>query len=80
MAGKKPAKPMAGQSRQTVQDPAVYGSIVKFIGTKASPCICGACKRSIVRGIVRAKGDSFFCSATCAKYDWAKSQTTPLDS
>jgi hypothetical protein len=77
MAGKKPSKPMTTQSKQVVQDPAIYGSLIKFIGTKSSRCICEVCNRSIVRGIVRVKADLFFCSASCARDDWSKSQTAP---
>ena len=67
MAGKKPAKPMAGQSKQPVQDPAVYGTPMMYIGMKTSPSECATCGKNTVRGIVRHKNDSFFCSAGCAK-------------
>ena len=36
MAGKKPAKAMAGQTKQLVLDPAIYGISVKYFGTKNS--------------------------------------------
>ena len=74
MAGKKPAKPIAGQNRTVVQDPAIYGSIIKFVGMKSSPCVCSQCGRETIRGIVRIKTDIFFCSATCAKNHWTQSQ------
>lgn len=67
MAGKKPAKPMAGQSKQVVLDTAVYGSQIKYIGTKNSPTTCPSCGRQTIRGMVRQKGSDFFCSAVCAK-------------
>lgn len=67
MAGKKPAKPMAGQSKQIVQDPAVYGTMMMYIGSKQSPCKCAKCGKETVRGMVRYKGDAFLCSETCAK-------------
>lgn len=67
MAGKKPAKPMAGQGKQVELDPQIYGQLVKFIGTKDAPCSCTNCGRSIVRGMVRLLGDKYFCSVTCMK-------------
>lgn len=67
MSGKKPAKPIAGQSRQQIQDPAVYGSVVKYIGSKGSPCKCHKCGKETVRGVMRQKADLMFCSASCAK-------------
>jgi hypothetical protein len=67
MAGKKPAKPMAGQSKQVVLDPAVYGISVKYIGTKNSPMICSNCKRTSVRGMIRVRGEEMLCSLRCAE-------------
>lgn len=67
MAGKKPAKPMAGQSKQTVLDPAIYGQLVKYVGSKSTPCSCKSCGNKTIRGMVRLKGENFFCSETCAK-------------
>lgn len=67
MAGKKPAKPMAGQTKQTVLDPSVYGTLIKYIGDKTSPCTCSVCGNSTIRGMVRMKGEKYFCSSTCAK-------------
>ena len=66
MAGKKPAKPMAGQSKQPVQDPAIYGSPTRFIGYKNSSCSCGKCGKLTVRGMVRVKNETYYCSARCA--------------
>jgi hypothetical protein len=79
MAGKKPAKPMAGQAKQKVQDPEVYGSLVKFIGSKQSPCTCTQCGRQVVRGMVRMRKESFFCSANCAKADWQATQQPTVE-
>jgi len=68
MPGKKPAKPIAGQNRTApVLDPAVYGSLVKFYGSKNAKCKCGTCAREVVSGMVREKGGAFYCSAVCAK-------------
>jgi len=67
MAAKKPAKPMAGQTRPAPQDPEIFGSLIKFMGTKQSPCTCGECGRQVIRGIVRVKKETFYCSSTCAK-------------
>jgi hypothetical protein len=70
MAGKKPAKPMAGQSKQVVQDPEIFGSLIKFYGSKDAYCICSQCSKKIARGMVRARKDLFFCSSTCAKVNY----------
>lgn len=68
MAGKKPAKPIAGQSKSTaVLDPATYGSLIKFHGSKNAKCSCGTCAKEIVSGMVREKGGAFYCSTVCAK-------------
>lgn len=66
MAGKKPAKAMAGQTKQVVLDPAVYGSQIKYMGSKNSPCTCPSCGKKTIRGMVRQKGEDFFCSLVCA--------------
>jgi len=67
MAAKKPAKPMANQVKQVVKDPAIYGSSIMYIGSKNTPNKCPKCGKHTVRGMVRHKGDAFFCSETCAK-------------
>lgn len=67
MAGKKPAKPMAGQSKQTTLDPSIYGQTIKVFGSKSSPTSCNKCGRSVIRGMMRTLGDKFYCSITCMK-------------
>lgn len=67
MAGKKPAKPIAGQSKQPSRDTEKYGSLIQYIGFKQAPSICFQCGRQTIRGIIRMKGDISFCSDTCAK-------------
>ena len=67
MAGKKPAKPIAGQSRQVIQDPAIFGQLVKFQGFAGSGATCGCCSRVVIKGMVRIKNDNYYCSAGCAK-------------
>jgi hypothetical protein len=79
MAAKKPAKPMAGQTRAVAQDPEIYGSLIKFIGSKQSTCTCTQCGRQVVRGMVRIKKEVFFCSATCAKADWQANQQPTVE-
>jgi hypothetical protein len=79
MAAKKPAKAVAGQVRAVVQDPEIYGSLTRLVGTKQSPCTCGECGRQLIRGIVRLKKETFFCSATCAKNDWSKNQQPTVE-
>ena len=66
MAPKKPAKPIAGQVKQAVKDPAIYGQQTMFWGTKISPTTCPQCARKMVRGMVRVKQDKIYCSETCA--------------
>jgi len=67
MAGKKPAKPIAGQSRQVVQDPAVYGQPVKVYGSASAYSECAECGNKTIRGMIRVKGDKNYCSVGCAK-------------
>lgn len=67
MAGKKPAKPMAGQNKKADLDPSIYGQLIKFVGSKDAQCSCTKCGRSVVRGMVRILGDNFYCSITCMK-------------
>jgi hypothetical protein len=67
MASKKPAKPMAGQSKQVTLDPAIYGTTIKYMGDKNSPVSCSHCRRSIVRGMIRLRGQEYICSLTCAE-------------
>jgi hypothetical protein len=67
MAGKKPAKAMAGQTKQLVLDPAIYGISVKYFGTKNSPMVCPNCKRTSVRGMIRVRGEEMLCSLRCAE-------------
>jgi hypothetical protein len=67
MAGKKPAKPMAGQGKQVALDPSIYGQAIKISGSKASSTSCNKCGRSVIRGMMRILGDNFYCSITCMK-------------
>jgi hypothetical protein len=66
MAGKRPAKPIAGQSKQTIQDPAIYGIQVRFLGSKNSGSICSKCNKETIRGMIRVKNEKNYCSAGCA--------------
>lgn len=65
MASKKPAKPIAGQAKQPVQDPAIYGSLLMFSGSKNAACSCAKCGKLTVRGMVRVKNDNYYCSIRC---------------
>ena len=74
MAGKKPAKAMAGQSKgQVALDPAIYGIAVKFYGSKTSPVVCAWCNKTSVRGMIRLRGEERLCSLRCAE------QSTKMD-
>ena len=65
MAPKKPAKPIAGQVKQAVKDPAIYGQQTMFWGSKSSPTTCAHCDKKMVRGMVRVKQDKIYCSERC---------------
>ena len=65
MAPKKPAKPIAGQVKQAVKDPAIYGQQTMFWGTKSSPGACAQCERKMVRGMVRVKQEKIYCCEKC---------------
>lgn len=74
MAGKKPAKPMAGQAKQQILDPSIYGTQVKYLGDKSSATVCPTCGRSTIRGMVRMKGAEFYCSVRCISATIVKAQ------
>jgi hypothetical protein len=65
MAGKKPVKPMAGQTKQAILDPAIYGVQIKYYGVKGSPSMCPSCGKETIKGMVRLKNESFYCSLGC---------------
>jgi hypothetical protein len=67
MAGKKPAKPMAGQSKTPVLDPAIYGAKIRFIGIGGSTAECGTCRSITKNGMMRYKGEKFYCNTKCAE-------------
>lgn len=76
MAGKKPAKPMAGQSKvQQSLDPSIYGTLFKVFGTKNSPTTCAHCKRQSVRGMIRIRGEESLCSIKCAEQSFKMVET-----
>jgi len=66
MATKKPAKPIAGQVKQAVKDPAIYGQQTMYWGIKSAPSFCPTCERKTVRGMVRVKQEKIYCSENCA--------------
>jgi len=65
MAGKKPAKPMAGQTKQAILDPSVYGTQIRYYGTKGASAKCPSCGKETIKGMVRIKNDLFYCSLVC---------------
>lgn len=67
MAGKKPAKPMAGQRKEVTLDPTLYGTQVLYVGSKDSPAKCPKCGKNTVRGMVRMKNSNFYCSVVCVE-------------
>lgn len=66
MAGKKPAKPMAGQNKTVHQDPSIYGVCVKYFGFPDAPSICKICGKRTIKGMIRMKGEATFCCAGCS--------------
>jgi len=66
MAGKKPKKPVAGQIRQKVKDPAISGAQVLFLGSKGCSSVCAKCGKSTTRGMIRIKNEKNYCSKGCA--------------
>ena len=66
MAAKKPNKQAVVQIKQTVQDPAIYGAQVLFLGSKGSSSTCTKCGKSTTRGMIRIKNDKNYCSKGCA--------------
>lgn len=64
MAGKKPAKPIAGQSRDTSK--LLPGKAVKYYGSKgAQAFICPTCSRELIKGIIYEDGSASYCSRIC---------------
>lgn len=65
MASKKPAKPIAGQSRDTSKllpgKPVMY-----FAPTKNAALFeCPVCKRTLAKGIIYEENSTFYCKRSC---------------
>lgn len=67
MASKKPAKPIAGQSRE--KQPELPGKAVKYIVPANSGVSfeCPTCKRSLSRGIIYEYEGNLYCKRGCIK-------------
>lgn len=64
MASKKPAKPIAGQSRD--KGPQLPGKAIKYYGAaNAAPFVCPTCNRELTKGIVYEVGSEMFCKRNC---------------
>ena len=64
MAGKKPAKPIAGQARD--KGPVLPGKIHYYAGGKGYPVFtCPTCNTSLKKGFIYEDGSSFFCKRRC---------------
>lgn len=64
MAGKKPAKPMAGQSNDPSKK--LPGKATMFFGSSLSaPFICPTCNRSLTKGIVYEELNAMYCTRGC---------------
>lgn len=64
MAGKKPAKTMAGQGKDN--NNTLAGKAVMYFGSKnAEPFTCPTCNRSLIRGIIYEENNNSYCSRNC---------------
>lgn len=66
---KKPAKPIAGQSGTIVEDPNIVGLKIMYVGSKDAPSICVKCGKKTIRGMIRMRANTNYCSAGCVKAD-----------
>jgi hypothetical protein len=61
---KKPAKPIAGQSKEMTK--VLLGKAVMYFGSKnAEPFTCPTCSRQLIKGVIYEENNSSFCSRTC---------------
>lgn len=64
MAGKKPAKPIAGQKKET--GPVLPGKIHYYSGGKHyPPFVCGKCGSFKNKGFVFEHNSNFYCRRIC---------------
>lgn len=64
MASKKPAKPIAGQSRD--KGPRLPGKAVKYFGvTNEVVFVCPTCNRTLSKGIIYEVGTELYCKRGC---------------
>lgn len=65
MAGKKPAKPIAGQNRE--KGPQLPGTPVKYIAPSKNGALfmCPTCNRTVARGIIYLHDNAFYCKRGC---------------
>ena len=64
MAGKKPAKPIAGQNRD--KEPKLPGKAVMYVGSKnAVAFCCPTCNRTFNRGIFFEENSIGYCTRRC---------------
>lgn len=65
MAGKKPAKPIAGQGRDKgIQLPG-KATLYYSPSNKMKGFSCPTCSRTLLRGIVYEEGGNLFCKRSC---------------
>jgi hypothetical protein len=65
MASKKPAKPIAGQSRDTSK--LLPGKPTKYIAPikGQNAFVCPTCNRELYRGIIFEHESKYFCTRKC---------------
>lgn len=65
MASKKPAKPIAGQSRDTSK--LLPGKAVMYLSPVrgSNPFVCPTCNRELYKGIVYEHNNVMYCKRNC---------------
>ena len=65
MASKKPAKPIAGQSRDTSK--LLPGKAVMYMAPTKNAALfeCPTCSRTLAKGIVYEENNIFYCRRGC---------------
>jgi len=82
-AKKRNVQPPTQAPKQVMLDPALYGTLIKYVGSAGAYCKCDNCGKKTVRGMVRIKGDVLaenclmYCSITCVEATIPKAQEIP---
>lgn len=65
MVGKKPAKPIAGQSRDMSKS--LPGKAVMYMAPTKNAALfeCPTCHRTLAKGIIFEENNNFYCRRSC---------------